>query len=177
MHIQRETALGGFHKKSAYCNDGPTCGNRQMQKAEGPRSGTVAFAADCAFIALLRAWTKACVLLLLCAATCEPASKCKQCVNEWSVTKWSWMSEHSVCYLHLPIHETWLPGNVVSGNGTKYGWSERHWRRPYILLVCSFKVTVIFEFYCHSFRKIWRRVKKWVKDSKPMKNTQNNSVV
>ena len=59
MHFQRETALGGFHKRSAYCNDGPTCGNRQMQKAEGPRSGTVAFAADCAFIAYLRAWTKA----------------------------------------------------------------------------------------------------------------------
>ena len=55
MHIQRETAFGGFHKRSAYCNDGPACGNRQMQKAEGPRSGTVAFAADCAFIALLRA--------------------------------------------------------------------------------------------------------------------------
>jgi len=59
MHIQRETALGGFYNQSAYCKDWPACGNRQMQKAEGPRSGTVAFAADCAFIALLRAYTKA----------------------------------------------------------------------------------------------------------------------
>ena len=27
--------FGGFYKKSAYCNDGLTCGNRQMHKAEG----------------------------------------------------------------------------------------------------------------------------------------------
>ena len=62
MHIQRETALGGLYKKSAYCNDGPTCGNRQMHKAEGPRSGTVATAADCACIASCVACTKVCVL-------------------------------------------------------------------------------------------------------------------
>ena len=58
VYSARQT-FGGFCKKSTYCNDWPTCGNRQMHKAEGPRSGTVATAADCACIACLRAWTKA----------------------------------------------------------------------------------------------------------------------
>ena len=55
-------------------------------------------------VKLMRAATGLTVLalkraLLTCAATCEPAGKCKQCVNEWSAMKWSWMREHSVCYL------------------------------------------------------------------------------
>lgn len=40
---------------------------------------------------------------LLCAATCELAGKCKQSAKEWSATKWSGMSELSVCY----IFERW----------------------------------------------------------------------
>ena len=84
MHIQRETAFGGFHKRSAYCNYGPACGNRQMHKAEGVASALLscfssatpgATAADCACIASCAAFTN---------ASCELAGKCKQCVNEWS---------------------------------------------------------------------------------------------
>ena len=41
-----------------FIHDWSACGNRQMHKAKGTRSGPVATAADCAFIAYLRAWTK-----------------------------------------------------------------------------------------------------------------------
>ena len=60
--------LGGFYKKSAYCNDGLTCGNRQMHKAEGVADALLlrfssatlgATAADCACIASCAAFTKA----------------------------------------------------------------------------------------------------------------------
>lgn len=54
----RTRGTGGVQRDNPY-KDLPACGNRQMHKAEGPRSGTVATAADCAFIAYLRAWTKA----------------------------------------------------------------------------------------------------------------------
>ena len=74
-------------KKSAYCNDGPACGNRQMHKAEGVADALLlrfssatpgATAADCACIA---PWP------LSQRPTCEPASKCKHGVNEWRATK------------------------------------------------------------------------------------------
>ena len=61
---------------------------------------------------------------LLCAATCELTSKCKQSAKEWSATKWSGMSELSVCYL-FGRSVSWNTRNVESGSGTKYGWSER----------------------------------------------------
>ena len=68
-------------------------GNRQDTKRNAVAKQSEAMACsdwpDCAFIACLRAWTR---------PPCEPASKCKQCVNEWSATKWSGMREHSVCY-------------------------------------------------------------------------------
>ena len=60
--------FGGFYKKSAYCNDGLTCGNRQMHKAEGVADALLlrfssatlgATAADCACIASCAAFTKA----------------------------------------------------------------------------------------------------------------------
>ena len=54
----RTRGTGGVQPENPY-NDLPTCGNRQMHKAEGPRSGTVATAADCACIAPCFAFTKA----------------------------------------------------------------------------------------------------------------------
>ena len=60
--------FGGFYKKSASCNDGLTCGNRQMHKAEGVADALLlrfssatpgATVADCACIASCAAFTKA----------------------------------------------------------------------------------------------------------------------
>ena len=95
-------AFGGLCKKSAYCNrlgdlyfqnkvmrmkvfkpftrNLPACGNRQDTKrnATAKRSEADAWSdwPDCACIKK-RA-------LLLCAATCELTSKCKQSAKEWS---------------------------------------------------------------------------------------------
>ena len=102
----------------------PTCGNWQMHGAKGTRSGPVAECSWQCLHCLLASLNKGHLASFLV--------QCKQCVNEWSGTKWSWMREHSVCYLHLPMHETWLPTNVVSWRSAKLSWSERTWRRHII---------------------------------------------
>ena len=62
---------------------------------------------------------------LLCSAACEPASKCKKCVSDIANTLFATFSGR--CNL-------WCRGSVVSGNGTKYGWSERLLGDPFYFL-------------------------------------------
>ena len=95
-----------------------------MHGAKGTRSGPVAECSWQCLHCLLASLDKGHLASFLV--------QCKQCVNEWSGTEWSWMREHSVCYLHLPMHETWLPTNVVSWRSAKLSWSERTWRRHII---------------------------------------------
>ena len=73
VYSARQT-FGGFCKKSAYCNDGPACGNRQPTK----RSATAK---------QMHEATGLTVLALLLALpeqrpACELASKCKKSANE-----------------------------------------------------------------------------------------------